>query len=277
MRLFHTISLLLLCLSTLSSYGQVSTAQPFPAQKCSTLMMYKLNYQPDSTNPGFRANEYMRLQIGKSISKFESEGTFLADSLSNTIDERSSAEPMTQEYVNKMMSLPTSRFGFKIYKDPQRNLLYSYDAVGEKLYRYTETLPLYKWKLLPDQSTIAGYKCQKATTSFAGRNYVAWFTRAIAIADGPYKFFGLPGLIIKVYDTRQQYVFELAKLTNVSYISSITPQVKTTIRTTKKEIHQAQTAYLANLPNLVAPLNPSEDKQIIRKRVKRMNNSIELY
>jgi GLPGLI family protein len=31
----------------------------------------------------------------------------------------------------------------------------------------------------------------KATTEFAGRTYVAWYTTEISIADGPYKFYGL--------------------------------------------------------------------------------------
>ncbi len=41
---------------------------------------------------------------------------------------------------------------------------------------------------------------------------MAWYTTEIPINDGPYKFFGLPGLIIKLYDEKEHYVFEMTKL-----------------------------------------------------------------
>jgi hypothetical protein len=34
----------------------------------------------------------------------------------------------------------------------------------------------------------------------------------VPIPKGPYKFYGLPGLIVKVGDTRSHFVFELTKL-----------------------------------------------------------------
>jgi len=50
---------------------------------------------------------------------------------------------------------------------------------------------------------------QKATTSFAGRQYIAWFTPEIPVPDGPYKFNGLPGLIIEIADLKDHYHFKL--------------------------------------------------------------------
>jgi GLPGLI family protein len=57
-----------------------------------------------------------------------------------------------------------------------------------------------EWKILPDQQKIGEYKVQKATTSFGGRDWTAWFTTDIPIQDGPYVFYGLPGLIVKIED-----------------------------------------------------------------------------
>ena len=62
---------------------------------------------------------------------------------------------------------------------------------------------------MPEKKTIAGYECQQAFTSFGGRTWEAWFTRNIPLSEGPYKFYGLPGLIVKVRDTHDNYVFEL--------------------------------------------------------------------
>ena len=79
-------------------------------------------------------------------------------------------------------------------------------------YRFTEDIPEQRWTLHQDTSTIAGYMCQKATTRFRGRNYIAWFTPEIPISNGPWKFGGLPGLILKVYDEDRLFTFECAKI-----------------------------------------------------------------
>lgn len=41
------------------------------------------------------------------------------------------------------------------------------------------------WKLYDEETEILGYKCKKATTSFAGRDYIAWYSTEISISDGP--------------------------------------------------------------------------------------------
>ena len=73
---------------------------------------------------------------------------------------------------------------------------------------YTEPWPLMQWSLADDQQTILGHRCQKATCRFRGRDFVAWFATDVPIKGGPWKFGGLPGLIVKVYDTDHLYTFE---------------------------------------------------------------------
>ena len=68
---------------------------------------------------------------------------------------------------------------------------------------------MFNWKLMPAKKVVAGYECQQALTTFGGRSWEAWFTRAIPVSEGPYKFYGLPGLIVKVRDAHDNYVFEL--------------------------------------------------------------------
>ena len=55
---------------------------------------------------------------------------------------------------------------------------------------------------------VLGYKCQRATCRWRGRDYVAWFAPDIPIRRGPWKFGGLPGLIMKIHDVDSLYVFE---------------------------------------------------------------------
>ena len=57
--------------------------------------------------------------------------------------------------------------------------------------------------------SIKNYVCNKATVKLEGREYTAWYTSEIPISDGPYKFWGLPGLILKIADTQNHYEFLL--------------------------------------------------------------------
>ena len=59
------------------------------------------------------------------------------------------------------------------------------------------------WKILPETIVITNLNCQKAEVEYGGRQWIAWFTSEIPISDGPYKFRGLPGLIIEVFDDKK--------------------------------------------------------------------------
>lgn len=80
--------------------------------------------------------------------------------------------------------------------------------------QYTEVLPNFKWRILSESKEILGYKCQKAQGEFRGRKYIAWFAPCIPISDGPWKFCGLPGLILAVEDTDKYFVFTCIDIKN---------------------------------------------------------------
>ena len=74
--------------------------------------------------------------------------------------------------------------------------------------RYEEKWSGQKWTLEADTASFLGHSCQKATCRWRGRDYVAWFAPDIPIRRGPWKFGGLPGLILKIHDADYLYVFE---------------------------------------------------------------------
>jgi len=57
------------------------------------------------------------------------------------------------------------------------------------------------WELKEEVKKIGDFNCQKATILFRGRAYTAWFTEEIPVPFGPWKFQGLSGLILEIYDT----------------------------------------------------------------------------
>jgi GLPGLI family protein len=90
----------------------------------------------------------------------------------------------------------------KIYKNRFNGQLtildYSNDA-----YKCEDPVGSFRWEITLDTALIFNYLCQKANVNFRGRNYEVWFTPEIPINDGPWKFFGLPGLILQVNDSKK--------------------------------------------------------------------------
>lgn len=68
------------------------------------------------------------------------------------------------------------------------------------------------WKILSEQKTIGKYNTQKAEVHYGGRNWIAWFTTELPFSDGPYIFRGLPGLIISIQDSNNDYSFKLIQV-----------------------------------------------------------------
>lgn len=94
-----------------------------------------------------------------------------------------------------------------IFKDfSTSTVLVQSKIIGKKL-QYEEPIPKIKWKFVKETKEILGYSCQKATTTFRGRKYEAWFAEELPVSDGPFLFTGLPGLILEVRDVKDEYVF----------------------------------------------------------------------
>jgi len=68
------------------------------------------------------------------------------------------------------------------------------------------------WKILPEKNKIANFNVQKAKVNYGGRNWIAWFSNEITIQDGPYIFHGLPGLIVKISDDQNNFIFNLTEI-----------------------------------------------------------------
>jgi GLPGLI family protein len=119
-------------------------------------------------------------------------------------------------------------FGYEIFKNYPENKITVTELgsqVGERAvgssFLYEDELNNQKWEIKSDTSTVLSYLCQKAITTFRGRTYEAWFTTEIPINNGPWKFGGLPGLILKISDKKQYFVFECIGIENLKKRESI--------------------------------------------------------
>lgn len=101
---------------------------------------------------------------------------------------------------------------YQIWKNyPSKGVMTFTDKIL-RTFKYTETMQRPVWQLVSQDSTIVGYPCQKATTTFHGRTWTAWFTYDIPVAEGPWELCGLPGLILRAEDSDHLFRFECVEL-----------------------------------------------------------------
>jgi GLPGLI family protein len=143
------------------------------------------------------------LEIGNNMSKYYSYTAFRSDSLcTEWILKHKNAQSKPRYIdINEDKQNP---FWTEIFKLKKEYLVY--ERFPEHC-KYVENINLQNWQIYDDTLTIVNYLCQKATCNFRGRNYTAWFTSDIPLDQGPWKFGGLPGLILQINDSKNHYVF----------------------------------------------------------------------
>ena len=158
------------------------------------VLEYNLTYKPSSkSNDTISKNFFLDIQNNKSI--FRSDVRRQSDSLTqvtgfglgfpNGFNEQICiiSDLITKENL-KYVVTPSSRDRF-------------YIPIKDEL----------NWIISPKTIKVANYNCQKAEVSYGGRKWIAWFTTEIPILQGPYIFHGLPGLIIQISDTENNFNF----------------------------------------------------------------------
>lgn len=254
------------------------TSQKSNAQKnvdsFSIKCTYDLQFQPDSTDLNSKRSDRMLLFLNGNNSLFISEKKFLLDS----------ADVADAGKINSgsMITVKGGRtdFRYTITKNSS-NQINTVDYTARERFQYSEPRNIFHWKLLADTATIAGFHCQKAETNFSGRKWIAWFTTEIPINDGPYKFEGLPGLIIKINDSQNYYVFTLSGLENKNFTVT-SPKLQSPIKTSKEKFFALSKKYNQNKfemdqqHGITFTSGQEEIKKRLQELAKKNNNPIEL-
>jgi len=107
-----------------------------------------------------------------------------------------------------------------------------------------DSLPEISWHILDEHRQIGGHPCQKAEGEFAGRLYEAWFATDIPVPFGPYKLWGLPGLILeaKTDDESVQFLFKGLELSDALADRVFVPSKGRDRFNSYEEFHRAEEA-----------------------------------
>lgn len=167
---------------------------------------YDYRFIPDSNHKEDVKKEMMYLDIDEKGSIYYSRDRFIADSTSMA-DIRKQIKSGSGS-LNVTRNERAGQVSYKVTKEYPEFKTFLFTRVSMDLYKVKEDQKP-EWKILAEKQKIGEYDTQKATTAYGGREWIAWFSTAIPFQDGPYKFYGLPGLIVKLEDITGTHIMTL--------------------------------------------------------------------
>ncbi len=260
--------------------------------------VYEYRWIQDSASKEKISEETMYLDISPKGSKYYSYGKYKADSIVEAQIQKQYATKSTNFHID-MRGIKGGKVGYIVEKSYPDFEIQFFNSVSSDKYLVKENLKI-NWEILPDKEKIGEFYAQRAKTQLWGRTWYAWFSTEIPVVDGPYKFYGLPGLIVKVEDTTGSHKMELKASSSLSkdqewksestnsekYIPINNNQYKKVIADYRKDPIKSL-RMLNQRGNAItikdASGNPIDMNEFIRKReneakeaIKRNNNLIEL-
>ncbi len=219
-RILLSAALLLACsTTTLQAQMVINIMNPNESMKADSIddvrfvVQYQLKFMPDPQNPENILDETMMLKVGTKASQYYSYNRFVTDSLFREELKRSNGNITRRRTPGDKTN--EGMVTHRIYKNYPTGKVTTLDQVASGRFRCEETNEAPEWELVDDDAqTLIGYPCQKAVCHFKGREWTAWYTPDIPRSEGPWKLFGLPGMILKAEDSKKEYVFECTGLIN---------------------------------------------------------------
>ena len=185
-------------------------------------VVYEFKYVRDLENKDIPYISNMVLSLGKSSSRYCTQKMFndndkkLLEARKNELERLKTIPAASMPTVAGGPMLTVGKSGAMIIEEIVKYIsekIISVEAnLGLKSYHAEAQLQEIIWNVLPETKKIGNYVCQKATGSYGGRKYNAWFTKDIPFQDGPWKLHGLPGLILEASDAANEISFTFKEI-----------------------------------------------------------------
>lgn len=174
---------------------------------------YKASYKQAVSDSTLKEDE-KALLIGERQSLFYSIRQRQTDAISDSLA-RVNASVMEIVNMAKSGRVPRGGEDYEVMTNyPREGQLTLVTQVLKDWYGVEEPMDQMEWQLVEGDTVVATYACQKAQTTWRGRQWTAWYALDLPFSCGPWKLCGLPGLILSAHDDSGVYSFDCYEVLN---------------------------------------------------------------
>ncbi len=151
-----------------------------------------------------------------------------------------------------------------INTESERNIFFTSSVDSKEFFIY-DKVPKPEWKIDErDTKKILGYNCIKATGIFRGSKVTAYFTKDLPYSAGPFKFYGLPGLILDIRTDNKDHDIWKAESVNIDDKNTIVykPQFLNKEKISLKEYVNTKEAHMNKIFAKVTDNLPKTDAKV---------------
>ena len=167
--------------------------------------MYKFSYKTSPEQPTFGWVDWMYIDMGNKATMFYNRYAELKDSMTNECLKQNMPPEAIHERTKNYPVRGDAPVYCQLYSEKTTRVATRY----AKGYYYEEPMIMPQWILDNKSLTLYGYTCRRATTHYLGRTWEVYYTTEIPLSYGPWKLWGLPGLIVRATDADHYFLFEL--------------------------------------------------------------------
>lgn len=222
------------------------------AQKADLEVVYYFKYNSDSLNKSNFIQTNMTLLCNKNKSIYFNPAMV---EYFKYLDQQSKTMDVNNIKVDNITPIPTIRHN--VWKE--NNTITATIPLG--MYSYSFKEPVLEWELLDESKDIQGMHCKLAKTNTENDTFYAWYAPEIPISDGPFRFKGLPGLIVEAHNKGNTIQFLVASIKKSDKEIEKMERALTTDLLDKKDFFKAREKWLKHPFN--SNLSKERQKQIL--------------
>ncbi|MCM1356115.1 MAG: GLPGLI family protein [Staphylococcus sp.] len=248
MKSLHFFSLLFLLFSSLSAFSQSGVSKgdivrDYRRSPTIDRSVLECIYSHKVYDPHFARTEerFWILEDGKNYSKYWSHSKYRVDSV--VVNHLSCR--VSRKQLNMLQRKYDVSIDPYVIKNKVASVLTYMQPMFMEYHLYEEPIPKFEWQLVSGTDTVCGYVCRKAVCDFRGRQWTAWYSE-IPHVNGPWKFEGLPGLILRVEDSKKEHVFEAVAVRKSDKEITYNFNSKDRERTTREKFNKMYNEYRTN-------------------------------
>lgn len=240
------------------------------------IVKYDFTFAQDALQPNKLVKDEMILEVSPEGMTYLTNDLFKSDTTNVDLVAQLQNDPA---FLKSLMQNNSSHQYLSMFLPKDSSQYYMQAKVNALIYHFKDEVPNIEWVLIDEEKKILDYKVKKASTTLFNREWIAWYAEDFKSSYGPYKFNGLPGLILELSDIRNHFHFKAKELLfdTISYANTID---RMKVNSTKQEFIDKIKEYKAYPFRYTGIKNEKEmvDVKKIEERkeeLKRYNNAIE--